>query len=147
MVRLLNSTDELEVLQMRNLRNEVLRLPLGLNLFDEDLAAEQDQIVAVYLSEDHVQGVVMAKLLGDGIAKLRQMAVAAAYQKQGIGKQLVQFLEKHLCSIDINRIELHARVPVRSFYESQAYTASGKEFLEVGIPHIAMYKVLLPKVT
>ncbi|MFT4735203.1 MAG: hypothetical protein ACI9K1_002163, partial [Arcticibacterium sp.] len=64
------------------LRNEILRIPIGLNIKDEDLGDEVNQIHFVAMLNSEVVGVVLMKVEGK-IGKLRQMAVKSEIQ----GKQ------------------------------------------------------------
>ena len=48
-------------LKVLGLRQEVLRKPLNMNLFDEDLSSEKDQLIFVANFEDRVVGCCMLK--------------------------------------------------------------------------------------
>ena len=63
-----------------------------------------------------------------------------AFQKKGIGLELVRFCEEALRGKGASGIVLHARKTAQGFYEKAGYTPVGEAFLEVGIPHQAMEK-------
>ena len=122
------------------MREEVLRKPLGLSLKDEDLSGEKEEITLAALEEAEVVGCALLRLLPNGKARLRQMAVAHDWQGKGIGKALLEAAETIAIEKDALFIELHARETAIGFYENAGYHPSGEPFEEVGIPHIKMEK-------
>lgn len=128
--------------QVLDLRNRILREPLGLNLFDEDLREDQDQYILVVLKDDIVKACLMLKILDKDTVKLRQMAVDTDSQRQGYGSLLVGYAENFCVLNDYFTIELHARKEAKPFYDKLGYDQFGEEFEEVGIPHFLMVKQL-----
>ncbi|MHB1117000.1 GNAT family N-acetyltransferase [Sideroxydans sp.] len=123
------------------MRNEVLRLPLGLNLYREDLQQEKEQLhFGLFDHDTELIACVIAVLQGSGKAKLRQMAVRTGYEGQGIGRRLLLSLEELLVARGATQLSLHARISAGGFYEKLGYVYSGVPFVEVGIPHIRMEK-------
>ena len=125
------------------LRDELLRRPLGLSLFDEDLTVETDYLHLVAKDEE---GVVLAYLhlkpLGDGVLKMQQVAVAEHLQGKGIGRELVQFAEGIARENCAREIVMHAREVVIGFYEKLGYRRVGERFDEIGTPHFKAEKRL-----
>ncbi len=122
------------------LRNRLLRRPLGLCLYDEELGLEK-----AFLHFGAFQnGQLIATLLlvpeSNGLYRMKQVATAEAFQKKGIGLELVRFCEEALRGKGASGIVLHARKTAQGFYEKAGYTPVGEAFLEVGIPHQAMEK-------
>ncbi|MFN5217997.1 MAG: GNAT family N-acetyltransferase [Sphingomonadales bacterium] len=126
-------------IQSIGLRYEVLRRPLGLFFSPSELAEEENQINIAVVKGDRVLAVLLLKILEGNVAKMRQVAVSASFQGQGLGKQLVRFSEELCRQKNVIRIELHARKTAIPFYLSLGYEAEGPEFEEVGIPHRKMY--------
>ncbi len=124
------------------LRYKVLREPLGLVYTAEQLAAEKDEIHIVAVKEDKVVGVLLLKIEDDKRLKMRQVAVDTTCQQFGIGKKLVQFSETYAKKNGFNIIELHARDAAKDFYLKLDYKVIGDLFMEVGIPHYSMKKIL-----
>jgi N-acetylglutamate synthase-like GNAT family acetyltransferase len=125
------------------LREKILRLPLGLVLSEKDVAGEEQQIhIAALSPEKEVVGTVLLKPLSPTLVKLRQMAVADAYQGSGLGKKLVQFAEQVAVENGFREIEMHARISALGFYEKLGYKVAGDTFIEVTIPTILMKKTL-----
>ncbi len=135
-----NTPDYNQVLELRNL---VLRKPLGMNLFDEDLSGDKDEwIYGLFSPENKIIGSVQYRILDGHTVKLRQMAVHPGYQKQGLGRSLVLFTEQQIKNLGYGKIEMHARKVALPFYEKLGYQKVGVEFMEVGIPHYKMFKHL-----
>lgn len=124
------------------LRHEVLRKPLGMDLFAEDLEQEKSQIHFGLFEGEHLVACLVVVPLDAGKAKLRQMAVAAERQRQGLGRRLVPEVELELGRRGFRQLELHARLTAEGFYRKLGYCRRGDVFTEVGIPHVAMEKRL-----
>lgn len=129
--------------QVFALREKVLRLPLGLSLYNEDTSGDVADDVFIALTEEkEVIGCLMAKNLGQNLLKLRQMAVAEEWQGKGVGNLLMQKAEADAVAKGFKKIELHARQNAIGFYEQLGYKGSGELFMEVTIPHRTMEKFL-----
>ncbi len=124
------------------LRDELLRAPLGLTFTPEDLQAEQNQLHFGVTLEDRLMGCLVVVPLGSGQAKIRQMCVDDACQRQGLGSFLMIGTESELIARRYKSIELNARDLATRFYEKLGYQKEGEEFIEVGIPHARMVKQL-----
>lgn len=128
--------------QVLELRQRILRTPLGLNLLDEDLLIEEEEIIFVYAKDEKVSGCVMLRNVDAYSYKLRQMAVAPEVQGEGIGKKLLAATAEFASRNGRNRIVLHARATAVPFYLKDGYVVKGEGFEEVGIPHFYMEKQL-----
>ena len=97
----------------------------------------------IALKENEVVGVLLLKKSGEKNIKMRQVAVATNCQYSGIGKLLVFFSEQYAKNNGFYLIELHACDTAKDFYLKLNYKVEGNEFMEVGIPHYKMKKVLV----
>ena len=86
------------------LRNKILREPLGMAFTAEELANEKNQIHIVASIRDIVIGVVILKILCDTTLKMRQVAVDFDLQNTGIGKKMIQFSEEYAKENNFNKI-------------------------------------------
>ena len=115
------------------------------------LADEQEDMVDRYLERGTMyvleDGGVKAECVvtdeGDGILELKNIAVAPDFQGRGYGKAMVAFLvqtytEQHTV-LQVGTGDSPATVP---FYEACGYEAVSGEFLEAGVPHVAMRRAL-----
>ncbi len=131
-----------ELQELYALRQCVLRIPLGLNLFDEDLVAETDWKKFGAYSNNRLVGCVMLTHISNTKIKLRQMCVYPHVQGQSIGSLLVQHAEDWCYRNNYTIVQLHARDFAKGFYEKLHYKQVGECFLEVGIEHYKMIKKL-----
>jgi predicted N-acetyltransferase YhbS len=125
------------------LREEILRKPLGLALTNDDMRPDTQDMIFIALKSNDVIGCVLLHPVDDKIIKLRQMAVAALWQGKGVGRLLVAAAEKVAEEKGYIKIVLHARKAALGFYETLIYKITGDAFTEVGIPHFAMEKEFL----
>lgn len=128
--------------QIKRLRQDILRTPIGLVLSEKDVAGEEAQTLIAAIEHGRVVGSVQLKPLGQGVMKLRQMAVADSHQGQGLGTKLVRFAEDESRALGFEIIECHARVSAQGFYEKLGWCTTGGTFEEVGLPTIKMNKAL-----
>jgi predicted GNAT family N-acyltransferase len=127
-----------------HLRQQVLRAPLGLNLADEDLEAERaQQHFGLFDDNGILLACVIAAPLSPSLVKLRQMAVATAYQQQGLGRTLLSGVESVLLAGGVTTLTLHARWTAVGFYRRLGYATQGERFIEIGLPHVEMRKRLI----
>jgi predicted GNAT family N-acyltransferase len=124
------------------LRDEVLRAPLGLPLSEDDLKGEAGQLHFGLFDNDELAACVTAIALTTDHAKIRQTAVVAAYQRQGLGRRIMTQLEAALAARGFVSLSLHARSTAVGFYQKLGYETVGDEFIEVSIPHRKMAKRL-----
>lgn len=128
--------------QSLELREHVLRAPLGLSLSDSDLMGEDKQLHFALFDKEQITAVVLFKPIDDQTLKLRQMAVSDSHQGQGLGKQLIKAAEVEIAKLNYKRIEMAARETAIPFYQSLGYQIKGELFIELGIPHITMTKTV-----
>lgn len=131
-----------DYLKVLALRQKVLRAPLGMNLYDEDLSREIDEHIFICKENEEIIGCLLLAPVAVQKGKLRQMAVSADRQGTGIGTALIRFAEEFARSKQYKTFELHARISALPFYEKLGYEAVGTPFTEVGIPHVKMIKQL-----
>jgi len=109
----------------------------------EDLAAEAEQWhFGLFDDDDALVACVVIKPLGDGLAKLRQMAVEESHRGRGRGRELLEGVEEALRRKGVGRVQMDARKTAVGFYGKQGYSVEGDEFIQVTIPHFRMVKDL-----
>jgi len=131
-----------EYQQMVQLRNDILRRPLGLQFTPEELEKEKEEILIGAFEEEKMLGCCMLIKEDPASVRLRQMAVLNNLQGKGIGRALMQFAENIARDRGFQKITMHARKTAVGFYEKLGYRVSGQEFEEVTIPHFTMEKML-----
>jgi predicted GNAT family N-acyltransferase len=125
------------------LRNQVLRIPLGLSFSVSDMLDESDEFhFGLYNTRMGLLACASFRKISDSVLKMRQVVVHPAMQRTGIGSMLVNKLEIWAGHNGYKKIELHARDIAVKFYKKLDYKIVGKPFEEVGIPHRKMQKTI-----
>ncbi|MES2746243.1 MAG: GNAT family N-acetyltransferase [Bdellovibrionota bacterium] len=124
------------------LRHEILRQPLGLKFSPDDLAAEAGYLHFGAFADPDMVGTMQLVKLDEQVLKMRQVAVSALVQGQGVGRLLVDFAEHFAKSYGFQTIVLHARDTAIPFYDKLGYETISEIFEEVGIPHRKMQKLI-----
>ncbi len=129
--------------KMVQLRNNLLRQPLGLSFSDQELAQEKNDILIAAFDDDEILGCCMLCPMDAETLRLRQMAVRDNLQGKGIGASIMSFAENLARDKGYRQMMMHARNTAIGFYEKFGYRVTGDEFIEVNIPHRVMQKILL----
>jgi len=125
------------------LRTDILRIPLGMEFYVEDIRAEFDQYhLGAYEVGGELVGCLSLLPYGKGAIKMRQVAVRENVQGAGIGRQMVEESELIARQLGYTKMVLHARDVAVAFYKKLGYKKIGKMFEEVEIPHFKMEKKL-----
>lgn len=125
------------------LRDLVLRQPIGMVFYPEDIAQEYDSLhLACYSDDNMMIGILVLKPMSKSILKMRQVAVHPDHQGKGVGDFLVKAAEVLAVREGYSQFVLHARDTAVPFYLKMNYTKQGDKFEEVGIPHYKMTKKL-----
>ena len=129
--------------QMLQFRNELMRIPIGHNLFDENLAREvEDHHIGVYRGDELI-GVCIITPLNPMTARMRQVVITPNCRKMGIGRTMMLFAEHRAIELGFSRLILDSRLTAMAFYEKLGYRKVGHKFMELGLPHYLMEKILL----
>lgn len=125
------------------LRDLVLRKPLNMEFYPEDISEEYDSYhLACFDDRDYLVGILVLKPINESVLKMRQVAISPKYQGQGIGTYLVKSAESVAVCEGYSQFELHARESAVKFYKRMDYAMVGNKFEEVGLPHFKMKKKL-----
>lgn len=125
------------------LRNQVLRIPLGMSLYSEDLCKEKNQQhFGLFDADRELLACVIVVAISPTEAKIRQMAVRDDRQGQGLGRSIISHVETYMRDKGFAHSSMHARCSAIGFYEKLGYNMVGGEFTEVGLPHVCMEKFL-----
>ena len=131
-----------EYQQMVNLRNDILRKPLGLHFETHELENEKNDVLMGAFDDDRLLGCCLLTKTDEKTVRLRQMAVPNSMQGKGIGRALMIFAENIARDMGFKSITMHARKTAVGFYEKLGYRINSAEFQEVTIPHYVMEKAL-----
>ena len=128
--------------KMVALRQQILRQPLGLSFSFEELEKEKDDLLIAAFDDDDMLGCCMLTNIDSQTMRIRQMAVQNNLQGKGIGASLMSFIENLARDKGYKCLMMHARNTAIGFYEKFGYKVRGGEFIEVGVPHHVMEKIL-----
>ena len=78
----------------------------------------------------------------DNFAKLERICVIKSYRKYGMGRLIIEKLEKLAKGDDMNQAKLHSQIQAVKFYEKLGYKKVSDVFMEDNIPHVIMMKSL-----
>lgn len=131
-----------EYKQELELRDKILRKPLGLTIYDENLKKESNDYHIGGFYDNKLIGILILTKIDDKVIKIRQVAVDEVYRGNNIGKELVIYSEEFAKKLGYKKIVLNARKLAVNFYKKLGYEVISDEFLEISIPHYKMQKYL-----
>ena len=109
----------------------------------EDVDGRDDACVHVVARvEGETVGTARLRIADDGSAKVERVAVLTQWRGKGIGEALMAALEDHAQLNGHDCVVLASQVHALGFYERIGYQAEGPVFMDAGIPHRRMVKVL-----
>lgn len=76
------------------------------------------------------------------IGKIERVCILQDYRGKNLGNLIMQCMEDYACSKVFHKLKLNAQSHALPFYEKRNYMMTSPEFLEAGIPHRAMEKIL-----
>lgn len=126
------------------LRERLLRVPIGFSLAFEDLEREKAHDHFGFFRLGVLAGglIIVLDPAGSSLAKIRQVVVSEELQNRGVGTKLMRFAEEFIRREGGKLIAVHAREEVVPFYTRLGYETVGDRFIEVGIVHFRMEKRL-----
>ena len=125
------------------LRWQILRAPWRQDKGSEKDELEDDAIHRIAIVDQQIIAIGRLHFIDKTTAQIRYMATSDDMQNQGIGKLILQSLEKAAKEKNIQLIILHAREAVVGFYKKQGYQLLKKSHLLFNeIQHYKMQKVL-----
>ena len=86
--------------------------------------------------EHEGNAIATGRLLPDG--HIGRMAVLAPWRGKGVGAAVLARLVTRARERGFSSVVLNAQTQAIGFYVKQGFVAYGEEFMEAGIPHVAM---------
>lgn len=105
------------------LRNKVMRIPLGLNIYEEDFSSEQDALMVGMFESENLLGVGVMSNHGPDY-KLEYLCIDSEIQSCGIGASLLEHLEERAKEQGAEKISMDARVSAKKFMRVTAMKQS-----------------------
>jgi predicted GNAT family N-acyltransferase len=138
-VRRVRGAEEMEAALA--LRHEVFCREQGVPEYEELDGRDQEGLHLVAVAGGELVGTCRLLQVGSTI-QFSRLAVRADARRQGIATALLALADAETRSVGARRLVLHAQTYARQLYEDAGYRARGRAFIEAGIEHIAMEKVL-----
>jgi len=101
---------------------------------------EQDPLSRHVLLFSEATPVATGRLTADG--HIGRVAVLRSHRHQGYGTQIILKLEQLARVAGLKKVALAAQLQALSFYENLGYHAVGEIFMDAGIEHRQMVKLL-----
>lgn len=124
------------------LRDEILRRPHGLNIYDEDLSSENLYTHVGAFMNDVLVGTLYIKPISKMTRQIKQVAVKEAYRGHNIGRGMVEFAEQIARKSGALKLVLDSRATACGFYEKLGFSNIGLEIKYFDIPHLKMEKAI-----
>jgi predicted GNAT family N-acyltransferase len=123
------------------LRHDVFCREQGVPEYEELDGRDSDGIHLVAVADDVVVGTCRLLQVGTTV-QFSRLAVRVDARRHGIATKLLELADAETGALGARRLVLHAQTYARELYEQAGYRARGRTFIEAGIEHIAMEKVL-----
>lgn len=96
----------------------------------------------IHLLAETAQGdaIGTVRLQADG--HIGRMAVLKEWRGRGVGSALLLQSLEIARAMGLDRVVLNAQTSALGFYRKSGFTASGGEFMDAGIPHYRMERIL-----
>ncbi|XEC97246.1 GNAT family N-acetyltransferase [Paenibacillus tarimensis] len=139
-----------ETIHVRNEKQLEQAYGIRKQVFVEEQGVPQEVEIDAYDSEaEHVLVLVDHEPAGTGririvedTAKIERVCVLPAYRKSGIGREIMEGLERLAADKGLTKSKLHAQTHAERFYSRLGYETVSDIFMEEGIPHVLMQKKL-----
>jgi predicted GNAT family N-acyltransferase len=123
------------------LRHEVFCVEQGVPEREELDGRDGDGVHLVAVSDGEVMATCRLLFVGPTV-QFSRLAVRQTARRHGIASALLALADDETRSGGARRLVLHAQTYARSLYDGAGYEPRGRVFMEAGIEHIAMEKVL-----
>lgn len=112
---------------------------------------EVDELDCISSACDHVLvryhhknvGALRCKYVDNTTIKIQRFCFYSDQRRNGLGSKTLQYLEKYYKERGISKIILDSKFEVYKFYEKNNYIKVSDVFIEAGIEHVTMEKILI----
>lgn len=91
---------------------------------------------------DEPVGAARLRSIEEHTAKIERVCILQSQRGKKLGALIMKEMENYATSIDQKKLKLHAQSYAVPFYEKLGYTVTSPEFMDAGIPHRAMEKII-----
>lgn len=133
--------DDAELQAALVLRHEVFCVEQGVPVHEELDGRDREGVHLVAVARGPLLATCRLLFVGPTV-QFSRLAVRRDARRQGIATALLKLADEETRAGGARRLVLHAQTYARALYDAAGYQPRGKVFLEAGIEHIAMEKVL-----
>jgi len=103
-----------------------------------------DEFATLIIAYDNDQPVGCGRYrIVDNYAKIERIGVIDSKRGLGLGKEIMEFIELTIKeNTPIEVLKLNSQLHAAPFYDSLGYSRKGELFMDAGIEHIMMYKMI-----
>jgi predicted GNAT family N-acyltransferase len=123
------------------LRHEVFCIEQGVPQREELDGRDGEGLHLVAVAEGQVLATCRLLFVGPTV-QFSRLAVRESARRHGIASALLKLADDETRAGGARRLVLHAQTYARALYDAAGYEPRGRVFMEAGIEHIAMEKVL-----
>jgi predicted GNAT family N-acyltransferase len=132
---------ETEMAALLKLRHDVFCVEQGVPEREELDGRDGDGVHLVAVSDGEVLATGRLLFVGPTV-QFSRLAVRQTARRHGIAAALLALADDETRAGGARRLVLHAQTYTRALYDGAGYEPRGRVFMEAGIEHIAMEKVL-----
>jgi len=133
-IKVVNTTWEQDRVSLKEIRETVFVHEQGVS---KDLEWDNKDTQAEHFIAYYDGDVVGCARLTDN-KKVGRMAVLPAFRNHGVGRELLDHINRHASQRRYTRLELSAQCHAYEFYRRSGYEASSLPYEDANIPHIDM---------
>jgi len=130
-----------EMAQLLRLRHQVFCGEQGVPEREELDGRDGEAIHLVAVERGRVLATCRLLFVGATV-QFSRLAVARDVRRRGIATRLLALADEETRAGGARRLVLHAQTYARSLYDAAGYEPRGRVFMEAGIEHVAMEKLL-----
>ncbi|MBV9309391.1 MAG: GNAT family N-acetyltransferase [Solirubrobacterales bacterium] len=123
------------------LRHEVFCVEQGVPEHEELDGRDDEALHLVAVADGKLLGTCRLLIVG-GTAQFSRLAVREPARRRGIATALLEAADAESEAAGARRLVLHAQTYARDLYLRAGYRPRGQVFVEAGIEHVAMEKLL-----
>lgn len=132
---------EEEMAQLLSLRHDVFCGEQGVPAREELDGRDGEAIHLVAVEDGRVLATCRLLFVGATV-QFSRLAVAREARRRGIATRLLALADDETRAGGARRLVLHAQTYARSLYDAAGYEPRGRVFMEAGIEHVAMEKLI-----
>lgn len=102
---------------------------------------ENESVHFVLYDENKAVGAGRFRII-NGKGKVERICILPTYRGKGAGKLVMDAIQDYAASQNIHLLKLNAQTHAIHFYEKLGYEIVSEEFIDAGIPHKTMEKVI-----